>query len=88
MTSSYKPAEMLNAIEGGTARAVVVRAMVGNTDKLAVEALRHVYDIVPQGTTYADIERILVEALWWHTACGIGHTSPEDIRVEEKPDNG
>ena len=39
---------------------------VGDVDINALSTLEFLYKSLPEDATYADAERVLAEALWWH----------------------
>jgi len=58
--------EMLDNIRQGEAFEILLKVVLGETDKHALDALGKLYNAVPEKTSYATVSRILEEMMWWH----------------------
>jgi len=59
--------DMLDDIqEGQTYDVAGLEVEIGLRDVVALNALASIYRNLPDGATYAEVEGVLVEAIWWH----------------------
>ncbi len=60
-----------------------IKVDIGDIDIQALNTLLFLYDEIDEDATYADAERVLTEAVWWHvtlnTLMGNLTNSPESL---------
>lgn len=58
--------DMLENIETGQTFDIGVAVKIGEVDVHALNTLSFLYNELPEGASFADAERVLSEAIWWH----------------------
>ena len=58
--------DFIAQIKDGQAFQVDLPVKVGDVDMHALSTLEFLYNELPGAATYADAERVLTEAIWWH----------------------